>query len=161
MTDLVEPAKILHRVLTVLLAPFAGGILISIYLTVSQLDVLQTMENPCSEVALHLIICFIIYSFVNFFFQLPLLFFALWLGLRYTIGFMLLASIAVAPYASYISDPINAWHPTDEELSHGFYWDSFLAYVLLASATGWVFSRFVRQEPTQPSVARHTPRYDY
>lgn len=81
---------------------------------------------------------------------LPLLGIAYRLGLRHVVGFMLLASLAALPLEHYISTPINAWHPTDGELDHGFYWDAFLPCVLLASLTGAVFLLGVsrKKEPT-------------
>jgi hypothetical protein len=85
-------------------------------------------------------------------FVLPLLFVACWLGMRRSAWCMLLAALAALPVAYAISTPAFAWDPSDEELRHGTYWDSVIPYVLLASATRWVFAKSLRQsKPSQQS----------
>jgi hypothetical protein len=134
-------------------APFVGGLLISSYLTARGWPVFLTIPNPREEAVSSFIDWFIFDSLANLICGLPLLFIARWLGLKTTLGFMLLASVAVIPYAASTSTPTDFWHPTDEELDHGFYWDAFLPWVILASATGWVFSRTIRHEPATAETA--------
>jgi hypothetical protein len=82
------------------------------------------------------------------------------LGLRHIVGFMVLASLAAIPLEKYTSIPINAWHPNEEELDHGFYWVTFFPCVILASATGlafwWGISRKLKPmqlpDPKSPCV---------
>jgi hypothetical protein len=71
---------------------------------------------------------------------LPFLLLARQLGLRQLIGFATISLLAAIPYESYVSDPMNAWQPTEAEFDHGFYMVSFIISVGLASSTGICFS---------------------
>jgi hypothetical protein len=62
------------------------------------------------------------------------------LGLRKIAGFSAISLLASVPYEWYVSDPMNAWHPTEAQLDHGIYWTSFIVSIVLAPSTGICFS---------------------
>ena len=129
------------------LSPFAGAIAVALFLMIRAL----VMYESYAYIYFDFIAWFIWQAAVGYVCALPLLGIAYRLGLRHAVGFMLLASLAILPYDWYTSNPISAWSPTEKELEHGFYWDSYLPCVLLASVTGVVFSLGVprKKDPSQ------------
>jgi len=123
------------RLIVAWTSPLAGAFLVAVFLACRAL----TMPDQVGVFSAFLV-WFIERATVGYVLALPLMGMAYRLGLRHVIAFMLLASLAAFPLEHYISTPTNAWRPTEEELDHGFYWDTFLTSVLLASATGAVFS---------------------
>jgi hypothetical protein len=116
------------------LSPFAGAFAVALFLAIRALMMPDRVLVFVSFVA-----WLIQRSAVGYVCALPLVGLARWFGLRHAVGFMLLATLAAVPLELSVSTPINAWHPTEEELDHGFYWDTFLPSILLSSVTGAVF----------------------
>ncbi len=147
------------------LSPFAGALAVAVFLTV------RALVTPGRVGAMYaFLVWFIERAAVGYVCTLPLLGIAYRAGLRHIAGFMLLASMAAIPLEHYTSTPINAWHPTDEELDHGIYWVTFLPSLFLASLTGAAFAWGVSR-PTMPNQstdptlasgtagAEHQPRH--
>lgn len=126
------------RILFLWLAPFTGALFVALFLTIR--GFILDQDEP---VILAFLGLFVERLFVSYLCALPLLGLSYRLGLRCVFAFMLLASFASIPLEYYTSVPIHGWHPTDEELLHGTYWDAMIPSVILASATGWMFSRGV------------------
>jgi len=128
------------------LSPLAGALAVAVFLAVRAL----TMPDRVG-IFVAFVTWFLQRTTIGYICVLPLLGIAYRLGLRRAVAFMMLASLAAIPLERYVSTPINTWHPTEEELDHGFYWDTFLPCILLASVTGAVFSLGVarKKQPNQ------------
>jgi hypothetical protein len=128
------------------LSPLVGAFAVALFLSIRAL----TMPDRVGVFGAF-VVWFIQRAAIGYICAFPLLGIARWLGLRHVVGFMLLASLAAIPLEHHVATPINAWHPTVEELDHGFYWDAFIPAILLASITGAVFSLGLprRIEPNQ------------
>ena len=134
-----------QRKLLIWLSPFIGAFLTAVVMTIRlALCTGSGYLSPRDDFFLGFLVWFVRDSLVNLVFVLPLLLFARWLGLRHSLGFVLLAALATYPVGYYISDPNNVFSPTEGELEHGIYWDSVIPYVLIASTTGWFFARGTR-----------------
>jgi uncharacterized membrane-anchored protein len=86
-------------------------------------------------------IWFLVRFVIGYALALPLLLLARRLGLRNIAGFAAISTLAAVPYEWYVSNPMNAWHPTEVQIDHGIYWTSFIVSIVLASSTGICFSR--------------------
>jgi hypothetical protein len=84
---------------------------------------------------------FLVRLVIGYALALPLLLLAHRLGVRNIGGFAAISALAAVPYEWYVSNPMNAWHPTEAQVDHGIYWASFIVSIILASSTGICFSR--------------------
>jgi hypothetical protein len=130
------------RTTAIWLSPIAGAFAVALFLGARAL----AMSGSSDYVLFPVIVWFIERAAVGYICALPLLFIAYRIGVRYAVTFMILASLAAFPLEYHTSNPLYAWHPSEEELNHGFYWGAFLPCVLLASATGAVFFWGVRRK---------------
>lgn len=117
-------------------APFAGALSTAPFLTIRA----SWSANLSGDLLSVFIVWFVVRLVIGYALALPLLFLARHLGLQQFLGFAIISLLAAIPYESYVSDPINAWSPTEAELDHGFYLASFIISIVLASSTGFCFS---------------------
>jgi hypothetical protein len=136
-----------NRPIAIWISPFVGAFAVALFLMIRALLMPESVGAFAA-----FFVWFIERAAVGYICALPLMGIAYRLGLRHMVGFMLLASLAAFPLEHYTSTPINAWHPTEEEIDHGFYWDTFIPCILLASATGVLFSLGVTRKKKADQV---------
>lgn len=117
-------------------APLVGALLAAFFLVVRMF----WDADAGGDFALAFTAWFFVRLVIGYALAFPLLQLARHLGLRNIIGFAAISVLAAMPYEWYVSNPINAWHPTVAQLDHGIYWTSFIVSIVLASSTGICFS---------------------
>lgn len=117
-------------------APLAGAFLTALFLVIRMFWSAATSD----EFVPAFTIWFLDRLIIGYALTLPLLLLARRLGLRNITGFAAISLLAAVPYEWYVSNPVNAWHPTEAEIDHGIYWASFIVSIVLASSTGICFS---------------------
>ena len=122
------------------LSPWAGAFGVALYLSIRA----GLAQEPYPLFVFG--VWFVERAVVGYFLAMPMLVVAKRFGRTHVFGFMLLASLAAWPLEYYTSEPLNAWHPTEAELEHGFYLETFIPCVLLASLTGALFAWGLRQD---------------
>ena len=118
-------------------APLAGALLTALFLVIR----MSWSADATGDFLPAFTIWFLVRLIIGYALALPLLLLARLLGLRHIIGFAVISALAAIPYEWYVSDPMNAWHPTEAQIDHGIYWTSFIVSIVLASSTGICFSR--------------------
>jgi peptidoglycan/LPS O-acetylase OafA/YrhL len=82
----------------------------------------------------------------------PLLILARRLGVRHLMVFVLISIVAGYPIGHMLANPANyAWQPTENDFTHGTYWDLLWSYMLTSGVTGLCFgmgTMFLSSSPT-------------